>query len=243
MTSNAITPRIHILDDDPDDAEHRPPRTPRARRGIDYAELVRNARERGERAALREALRAHGQRLRSGAAHMDTGATAQGDSVAQEPAPAGPDPDDVSADEDAQGEHDDDDLDIEAGAASPDAREAARARRIDAQTQPFVAALGAEQLRVVELMRFVAAHVADFCSDQAVIENGNWTIRLKLDAALLPECMLELHLSYFELVLRFDAHSPSTRQLICRHVHVLREQLVNLMHRLAIARHVSIEVP
>lgn len=243
MTSNAITPRIHILDDDPADAEHRPPRAPRARRGIDYAELVRNARERGERAALREALRARGQRLRSGAAHLDAGATMQGDSVAQAPAPADPDPDDVPADADTQGEQDDDELDIEAGTASQNARQAALARRIDAQTQPFVAALGTEQLRVVELMRFVAAHVADFCSDQAVMENGNWTIRLKLDAALLPECMLELHLSYFELVLRFETNSPSTRQLICRHVHVLREQLANLLHRLAIARHVSIEVP
>ncbi|OXI30025.1 hypothetical protein CFB89_22640 [Burkholderia sp. AU16741] len=129
----------------------------------------------------------------------------------------------------------DDDLDA-------DAPPAERARRLDAQVQPFVAALGAEQIRVVELMRFVAAHVADFCSDAAVLENGNWTIRLRLDLDLLPGCTLELHLSYFDLALRFDADAPEIRQLVFRHVHVLHEQLANLLHRLAVARHVSIEV-
>lgn len=237
MTNTSITPRIHALDDDSSASEHRPPRAPRTRRGIDYAELVRNARERGERAALREALRAYGQRPRNSAAKAVVDAT-QAEMAAQAREPGALAPDGSPHDE-----QEDDDLDIDAGAASRDERQAALARRIDAQTQPFVVALGAEQLRVVELMRFVAAHVADFASDQSVLDNGNWTIRLKLDDALLPDCMLELHLSYFELVLRFDAGSPSTRQLICRHVHVLREQLVNLLHRLAIARHVSIETP
>jgi len=238
MTNGAITPRIHVLDDDPADGERPPSRTPRTRRGLDYAELLRHARERGERDALREALRAHARRTRDDA--KDGAASAAGDARADDMPPPR---DDAPAAADADEPDDDDDVDLEAGDPARQARRAARARRLDAQTQPFVAALGVEQLRVVELMRFVAAHVADFCSDEAVVQNGNWRVRLKLDAALLPECELELHLSYFDVVLRFHTDAPATRQLICRHVHVLREQLVNLLHRLAIARQVLIEAP
>ncbi|WP_175872466.1 type III secretion system protein SctP [Burkholderia sp. BCC0397] len=226
MTTHPITPRIHVPDDDPDDAAHRTPRPARSRRGIDYAELIRDARERGERAALHDALRAHGRRTRGDPLRRPADAASSDDTAA-----------DAAGQPDAGENGADDDLDADA-----DAPPAERARRLDAQVQPFVAALGVEQLRVVELMRFVAAHVADFCSDAAVLENGNWTIRLRLDPDLLPGCMLELHLSYFDLALRFDADAPDTRQLVCRHVHVLREQLANLLHRLAVARHVSIEV-
>lgn len=223
MTTHPITPRIHAPDDDADDAAHRAPRPARGRRGIDYAELVRDAHERGERAALHDALRAHGRRTRGEPLRRPADADAPDDVLADTA-----DPPDTDADAD-------DDLDA-------DAPPAERARRLDAQVQPFVAALGAEQIRVVELMRFVAAHVADFCSDAAVLENGNWTIRLRLDPDLMPGCTLELHLSYFDLALRFDADAPEIRQLVCRHVHVLHEQLANLLHRLAVARHVSIEV-
>ncbi|RQV07345.1 hypothetical protein DF047_16740 [Burkholderia cenocepacia] len=223
MTTHPITPRIHAPDDDADDDAHRGPRPARSRRGIDYAELVRDARERGERAALHDALRAHGRRTRGEPLRRPADADAPDDVLADTA-----DPPDTDADAD-------DDLDA-------DAPPAERTRRLDAQVQPFVAALGAEQIRVVELMRFVAAHVADFCSDAAVLENGNWTIRLRLDPDLLPGCTLELHLSYFDLALRFDADAPEIRQLVCRHVHVLHEQLANLLHRLAVARHVSIEV-
>ncbi|WP_051983633.1 type III secretion system protein SctP [Burkholderia pyrrocinia] len=224
MTTHPITPRIHAPDDDADDGAHRVPRPARSRRGIDYAELVRDARERGERAALHDALRTHGRRTRGDALRKPTDAASSDDTAA-----------DAADQSDAGANGTDDDLDA-------DAPPAERARRLDAQVRPFVAALGAEQVRVVELMRFVAAHVADFCSDAAVLENGNWTVRLRLDPDLLPGCTLELHLSYFDLALRFDADAPDIRQLVCRHVHVLHEQLANLLHRLAVARHVSIEV-
>jgi type III secretion control protein HpaP len=243
MTSSSITPRIHALDDDSPETERAAPAVARTRRGIDYAELVRDARRRSDRAALREALRAHAQRLRSG-----TALSARGDdedTPAQASPPGAQEPPDDALEDDASPlpDSDDDDADALAGAdrATLDARLSARAKRIDAQTQPFVAALGIEQLRVIELMRFVAAHVADFCGDDAVLENGNWTVRLKLDDALLPGCTLELHLSHFEVMLRFDSDSHSTRQLICRHVPVLKEQLVNMLRRLAVQRHVSIE--
>lgn len=245
MTSHSITPRIHALDDDQDSAASRPPPRSRARRGIDYVELVREARQRSERAALREALRAHGEPSSQRDAPERAARRLTDPADAQHAAPQ----------DDARGDgrepSTDDDLDLDDGAddnsaAGLDAstRAALRralAQRIETQTQPFVAALGVEQLRVVELMRFVGAQVADFCSDPAVIENGHWVITLRLDHTMVPDCTLELSLSHFDLRLRFDADSDSTRQLICRHAHVLKEQLLNLLRRSATPRDVSIE--
>lgn len=240
--SAPITPRIHTLDDGEPELDSRAPAALRARRGIDYQELLRNARKRSEGAALREALRAQrAQRERARA-------TGIGETRADASPGVHEDSRDDPLDEDSRqpfddiDEIDDDDADLDAADdATRAARLAARAARLDAQTEPFVAALGFEQARVVELMRFVAAHVADFCSDAAVLENGNWTIGLRPHAALLPDCMLELHLSHFDVMLRFHCDTHATRQLIWRHAHVLRQQLVHLLRRLAIARDVSIE--
>lgn len=90
MTTHPITPRIHAPDDDADDAAHRAPRPTRGRRGIDYAELVRDARERGERAALHDALRAHGRRMCGEPPRRPTDADASDDTLADTVAPPTP---------------------------------------------------------------------------------------------------------------------------------------------------------
>ncbi|MFM0039060.1 type III secretion system protein SctP [Paraburkholderia strydomiana] len=240
--------RILAPDDDSDGSSRHAPRA-RMRRGIDYRELVREARLRSERAALREALRAHGERPPpAGAAPerdgRDIGPYCTASSAAGGVAAC------VDERDEPEGEDEDEDDLLMSGAdgtnphaalARAQARHEARERRIEAHAAPFVAALGIEQLRLTQLMSFVAAHVADFCSDDAVVENGNWSLTLKLDDALLPRCMLHLDLSRFCLTLRFDAASNSTRQLVSRHAHVLKEQLTNLLLQLDTPRDVSIE--
>src|SRR6266702_1862829 len=241
MEGSPITPRILAPDDDADDGNRRAPTRVRARRGIDYLELIREARLRSERAALREALRAHGERP------APAGGPRERDATGHHARPDDTAPSVTAVFDDAAADTFDDDDDHEANASSgaanarTQAQRLARKRRIEAHVAPFVAALGVEQLRVTQLMRFVATHVADFCSDEAVVENGNWTVTLKLDDALLPGCTLQLSLSRFCLTLRFDAASNSTRQLVSRHAHVLKEQLTNLLVQLDTPRDVSIE--
>lgn len=230
MTSPSITPRILAPDDIAPDADagapgYAPPTRGRARRGIDYFELARAAQRRSERDALREALRAQATRPVRGTSG-DPDDRAGGDR-------------NLGAEDAVPGAEDDEDEDPDDGAIGDAAQ--ARAQRADAQAAPFVAALGEAQLRVASLMHFVAAHVADFCSDDAVLANGRWDISLKLDDALLPGCVLHLSLSHFDLTLRFEADSHSTRQLLSQHAHLLKEQLTNLLRRLDTPRDVSIE--
>jgi type III secretion control protein HpaP len=81
-----------------------------------------------------------------------------------------------------------------------------------------------------ELIDFIVARVADFCSNRAVLVNGHWHIRVPVAPSVLPGCSLTLTLSRFDLSLRFDTSDEAARQLIFGHETTLRKRLDNLMN-------------
>jgi type III secretion control protein HpaP len=213
MCSTNVHPRI--IPAETGGPDEPPPRPPARRSGFDYAALLRQARVRAERAMLRNS--------RGNAAHSATDST---DEDAKPPAPP-----ESAVELEPHG-------DDAATRSSIEDRE----RRQEANAAPFVAALAQQHARIAGLTQFLVARVADFCSDEAIVEHGNWTIRIRLDPALLPECTLELNLSRFDLMLRFDADQESTRKLICRHADLLRHQLIVLLQQMETPREVCIEV-
>ncbi|HEY4350006.1 MAG TPA: type III secretion system protein SctP [Paraburkholderia sp.] len=215
MNGSTISPRIiPAAPADADEAGHAqtPPAPPR--KGIDYAALVRRARLRGERRM-------------SGALHSLHGTADEAD-ISEATEAAKPDLNDDDAHDDTNALRDVETL------------TRLRERRLNELATPFIAALAQQQTRVAQLMHFLAARVADFCTDPAVIESGNWSIRIRLDAALLPDCTLHLTLSRFDLTLRFDTQSAQIRQLISRHEVILKNRLVSLLDELHTPRDVSI---
>ena len=93
------------------------------------------------------------------------------------------------------------------------------------------------------LVESIVAQVADFCSNPAVLERGDWHITIPIDSALLPGCTLTLTLSRFDLTLRFDTSDERSRQLILRHAMRLRESLQQVMQaRFEASRGIEISV-
>ncbi|TKC86943.1 hypothetical protein FAZ69_20185 [Trinickia terrae] len=97
---------------------------------------------------------------------------------------------------------------------------------------------GRDMQRLVES---IVCQVADFCSNPAVLERGDWRITLPIDSPLLPDCKLSLALSRFELALRFDTSDERSRQLILQHATTLRDSLGRVMQTRFDAAH-SIEI-
>lgn len=198
---------------EPDEMAARRPAPAAPRSGIDYAALVRRARRRNE---YRNGRPSHPP--------FDDRHDAQHDAHPDAPALAQATDDNASladeADTDEPGE-----------------------RRLGELAAPFLAALSDQQARVARLMHFLADKVVDFCTDDAVVAHGNWTIRMRIDSALLPECTLHLTLSHFDLVLRFDTSSEPVRTLICRHEDTLKQRLVSLLAHMQMPREVTIETP
>jgi type III secretion control protein HpaP len=189
-----------------------------ARRGFDYAALVRRA---YRRAQAQQSLRS-GPADSAAAATVHAAADMHGTQDEAEPAGAETS-DDRPSDDDA----------LDAAYA--------RERHIEALSAPFVAALAARQTRIAELMHFLATHIADFCSDYAVVVSGHWNARLRLDPAVLPDCVLHLTLSHFELRLRFEARNAAVTQLICSHRAALERQIETLLDSLDSPREVSVD--
>jgi type III secretion control protein HpaP len=96
---------------------------------------------------------------------------------------------------------------------------------------PYLDALSREQQTVFVLLDYLTARVADFCTDPAVLAQGYWTMRLRLDPAILPDCTLALTLSYFDLTLRFEARDATARQLVLHHADVLKQRLEALLEQ------------
>jgi len=219
MCSSNVHPRIIPLEPaGPDEASVRPAVHPTRRRGgFNYAALLRQARLRSERAMLRC----------TGSAAARNASDARGAAAAQ-PAPGGAT---MAMDERTEDE------------GTDEVSIRAREQRQEEHAAPFVAALANQQARIVGLMQFLATRVVDFCSDEAIVEHGSWTIRIKLDPALLPDCTLELGLSHFDLTLRFETDEESTRKLICRHEDDLKQKLAALLQQMDTPREVSIDMP
>ncbi|MBN3807168.1 hypothetical protein GXB81_29625 [Paraburkholderia sp. Ac-20336] len=82
---------------------------------------------------------------------------------------------------------------------------------------------------VRRLVGSIVEQVADFCSNPAVRERGDWRITVPIDSAQLPGCTLHVALSRFDLTLRFDTTDDASRQLILRHQTTLGDQLKQMM--------------
>ncbi|RDU96754.1 type III secretion system protein SctP [Trinickia dinghuensis] len=217
---DGISPRI-IAPSLPadDEAEPMPAPAPRSvRRGFDYAALVRRAHRRAQ--AAQTSARTEQDPRRATDRRDDA------DPLDAPPPSAADEPEETL---ETDPEHRTDETD-------PAAR-----RHADALAMPFVATLAAQQAHMAQLMHFLANRIADFCSDRAIVASGHWSARLPLDDKLLPECVLHLTLSHFELALRFEARDPAVRRLICAHQAVLERQLETLLDTLDCPRDVSVE--
>lgn len=233
MCADNVFPRIISPDPAEGDAAPEPapePASPAAeRRGFSYAALVRRAQRR------MPALPADDARAPRHAARRredDANAWPAAASFAPEYESAD-DPDDAIADEVADATADN------AAAADRD-RDASESRAMRVAA-PIVAALAVQQARVAQLMHFLATRIADFCSDEAIVASGHWRARIPLDPSLLPDCVLNLTLSHFELVLRFEARDAVVRQLIYAHRTALERQLETLLDALDSPREVSVD--
>jgi len=106
---------------------------------------------------------------------------------------------------------------------------ASLAERISTASAPVVDAVYRQQNRFIELTARIAHEIAEFCSNRAIARAGNWDVCLPLDPAVLPDTTLYLSLSSLCLQLRFDAHDPSSRQLLWQHSRLLDRELTELL--------------
>lgn len=132
--------------------------------------------------------------------------------------------------------------DTEQGQKAPRAETESLAQQLQRHDAPYLEALSREQHTVFLLVDYLAARVADFCSDPAVLAQGYWSMSLTLDPSILPECKLSLTLSHFDLVLRFDTGHASSKQIVLHHGDVLKCRLEALLLRHDAPRTVQIEL-
>jgi len=231
--------------------------SPQLRRaGIDYERLLRVARERNERAAR---LLGKCDASSGGLADVNASGTKadpqdmQHDASRQQDTAANPAEDHVpdsvchlenklASDPDYAYAGDFDTLVHAGGPETLRLATLAREQRLSGLSAPFLAQLAQQQAQVARLMHFLADRLADFCCDEAIIANGNWTIDIQLAATLLPDCALRLTLSHFDLMLRFKVSDQMTQKILLLHKHLLRNRLVALLNQLATPRDVQIDI-
>ncbi|WP_322064451.1 type III secretion system protein SctP [Burkholderia ubonensis] len=173
-----------------------------ARRGFDYAQLMRRSRvaPAGERAAADE------ERRRDASLPWPDGALP---SFERDPA------------------------------ALPDAVGREAMARACAGSDAFVNQVFAQRERMVRVAEALATEIAALCGDDAA---GRWEISLPLDAALLPDTVLHLVLSRFDLRLRFETPDAATRHLLCTHGATLHARLDTLLAHHGARREIEIDV-
>ncbi|WP_206956691.1 type III secretion system protein SctP [Trinickia acidisoli] len=226
---------VHAIDDD--DLGVAPAARAEARKGFDYAALVRRARV-GARAPQRRQYegnerhpdpneREHVSEHEGSQAHRAPNESQADSGTADERSPHAPQEDACRS-----SIHQDSSSSSAGGASLAQAR-GASAESLTQQLQrldtPYLEALAREQHAVFVLIDYLAARVADFCSDPAVLAQGHWSIDLTLDPAILPDCRLALTLSQFDLALRFDTQHASSKQLVLHHGDVLKRRLEALL--------------
>ncbi|KVC59868.1 type III secretion system protein [Burkholderia ubonensis] len=124
-------------------------------------------------------------------------------------------------------------------AALPDAVGREAMARACAGSDAFVNQVFAQRERMVRVAEALAAEIAALCGDDAT---GRWEISLPLDAALLPDTVLHLVLSRFDLRLRFETPDAATRHLLCTHGATLHARLDTLLAHHGAPREIEIDV-
>lgn len=124
-------------------------------------------------------------------------------------------------------------------AALPDAAGREAMARACAGSDAFVNQVFAQRERMVRVAETLAAEIAALCGDDA---SGQWDISLPLDAALLPDTLLHLVLSRFDLRLRFETPDAATRHVLCTHGATLHARLDALLAHYGTPRTIEIDV-
>ncbi|AOJ06530.1 type III secretion system protein SctP [Burkholderia mayonis] len=124
-------------------------------------------------------------------------------------------------------------------AALPDAAGREAMARARAGSDAFVNQVFAQRERMVRVAEALATEIAALCGDDA---SSQWEISLPLDAALLPDTVLHLVLSRFDLRLRFDTPDAATRHLLCTHGATLHARLDTLLAHYGAPRAIEIDV-
>ena len=71
----------------------------------------------------------------------------------------------------------------------------------------------------------LSREVAAFCGDPAVAAAGQWEAQVVLNDRILPATELQVSLSHFDLLLRFDTQDREARQLLLAHSIALEHEL------------------
>ncbi|KVA72827.1 type III secretion system protein SctP [Burkholderia ubonensis] len=124
-------------------------------------------------------------------------------------------------------------------AALPDAVVREAMARACAGSDAFVNQVFAQRERMVRVAEALATEIAALCGGDAA---GQWEISLPLDAALLPDTVLHLVLSRFDLRLRFETPDAATRHLLCTHGATLHARLDTLLAHHGAPRTIEIDV-
>ncbi|PAK10734.1 type III secretion system protein SctP [Burkholderia ubonensis] len=124
-------------------------------------------------------------------------------------------------------------------AALPEAVGREAMARACAGSDAFVNQVFAQRERMVRVAEALATEIAALCGDDAA---GRWEISLPLDAALLPDTVLHLVLSRFDLRLRFETPDAATRHLLCTHGATLHARLDTLLAHHGAPREIEIDV-
>lgn len=74
-------------------------------------------------------------------------------------------------------------------------------------------------------LAFMVDGFSDFCCSQPIVESGQWQGSMRMPQKILPETMLQLEVSPFHVLLRFETDHPVSREILQRHSDALRERV------------------
>jgi hypothetical protein len=84
------------------------------------------------------------------------------------------------------------------------------------------------EMQYAELGSYVAfllSGFCDFCNTPAVTESGPWRARLDMPQVVLPETVLDLHVTPQEVKLRFETAHRMARDVLERHIERLQSEV------------------